>query len=364
MVDLFDASPATGWREHEHGDDRGMPPARSRAPTLRDVARLADIAPITASRILNGNPSGTSIAEETRRRVERIAGELGYKPHASARAMRQQRTRQIGVVVANDPQNPLTNLPAYEYILGLNSGLEPLGLVLSLVRRTEVDNHLADQRAFAEQMFDAFVVVSHLGAADTARLLAGRVPVVWLDANHYGRLGCLRRDEVAAGRAAAGLLVARGRREVIWLYRPKPESEHYSHGQRLEGARAACRAAGVTFTIREMPAEFIADPTFGPQLLAEVGNPQTGLLASDPQITRWVLFQLAQAGVVPGRDVGFVSCDSDHAINAFWPGLSRVAVAREPLGRQAATYVASALTAGTLPASHIITSPVVAGDTA
>ena len=337
---------------------------RNRAPTLRDVARLAEIAPITASRILNGNPSGTPIAEETRKRVERIAGELGYKPHASARAMRQQRTRQIGVVLANDPDHPLTNLPAYEYILGLNAGLEPLGLILSLVRRTEVDGHLDRLRAFEEQMFDAFVVISHLGKADTTRLLAGRVPTVWLDTNHNGKTGCLRRDEVAAGRAGAELLIARGRKRVVWLQRQDAEQVHYSHFDREAGARAACHEADVTFSAHQLGPYFGIDEAASAELVRELANPEVGLLAGDPQLTRWALYRLARAGLVPGRDVGLATCDSDHAINGIWHGLSRVAVDRASLGRQAAEFVASALADGVMPASISIISQIIPGETA
>ena len=342
-----------------------MSPPSNRAPTLRDIARLAGIAPITASRILNGNPSGTPIAGETRLRVERIAGELGYQPDATARAMRQRRTQQVGVVVANDPDNPLTNLAAYEYILGLNAGLEPLGLVLSLVRRSDVDGlHPERIRAFEERMFDAFVVISHLSPADTARLRGGRAKVVWLDTNLDEPTGCLRRDEREAGRAAAGLLLARGRTRILWPQRHAYEQSHYSHHEREAGAREACAAAGTAFTPFQLGRDFALADADTSRFLRAVEDPAVGLLLSDPQLTRWALYRLTMDGLVPGRDVGLASCDSDHPINLLWPGLSRVAVQREALGRQAAAMVAAYIAGGPPPASATVRSTVVAGDTA
>ena len=336
----------------------------SHAPTLRDIARLAGIAPITASRILNGNPSNTPIAGETRQRVERIARELGYQPDATARAMRQRRTQQVGVVVANDPDNPLTNLAAYEYILGINAGLEPLGLVVSLVRRSDVEGHPERIRAFEERMFDAFIVISHLSSSDITRLRGGRSRVVWLDTNQDDAVGCLRRDEHAAGRSAAGLLIDHGRRRILWPQRHAYELSHYSHHGREAGARAACRDAGVEFVPFQLERDFVLAKADASRFLRVVADPAVGLLLSDPQLTRWALYRLALAGLVPGRDLGLASCDSDHPINLLWPGLSRVEVQREALGRQAAAMVASYITDGTAPPSVTVRSAFVTGETA
>ena len=342
--------------------DRG--PVNHRAPTLRDIAQLAGIAQITASRILNGNPSGTPIAEETRKRVERIASELGYQPHASARAMRQSRTQQVGVVVANDPQNPLTNLPAYEYILGINAGLEPLGLVVSLVRRSDVDGHPERIRAFEERMFDAFVVISHLTRSDTARLRASRARVVWLDTDQDDPTGCLRRDERAAGEQAAGLLIARGRKRVLWPQRHTDEQAHYSHHEREAGARAACAAAGVDFVPLRLGKDFAFADSEMARFRKAASDPASGLLLCDPQLTRWALYQLAMAGLVPGRDLGVASCDCDHTLDLLWSGLSRIRVHREELGRRAAAMVAAAIAGNALPPSELVQPTVIAGTTA
>lgn len=333
----------------------------TRAPTLRDIAREAGIAQITASRILNGNPSGTPIASSTRERVEQIARTLGYQPHAAARIMRQRHTAQVGVVVANDPSNPLTNLAAYEYILGINAGLDHLGIVVSLVRRREVEGERI--RAFDERMFDALVVISHLSPADIERLRGSRSRVVWLDTNQDEAVGCLRRDEYAAGRAAAELLIARGRTQIWWLRRVLEERPHYSVAAREAGARDACAAAQVAFTPFPLAHDFASDAVVVERLLS-TATAADGLLVGEPQVTRWVLYHLALRGLVPGRDVGLACCDGDYQLNLPCPGLSRVAVNREALGREAAAMVTQFIDQGTAPPSILVRSPVVTGETA
>lgn len=71
--------------------------ARTR-PTQADVARLAQVSTSTVSYLLSGKESRKkSFPEETRRRVEEAAAELGYVINHRARALRRQRSEIIGV---------------------------------------------------------------------------------------------------------------------------------------------------------------------------------------------------------------------------------------------------------------------------
>ena len=70
--------------------------SRIRTPiTLDDVARLADVSPITVSRALHGG----SVAVATRERVLAAAAQLGYLPNLLARGLVQNRTSTVGMVI-------------------------------------------------------------------------------------------------------------------------------------------------------------------------------------------------------------------------------------------------------------------------
>jgi LacI family transcriptional regulator len=72
-----------------------------RRVTSRDVAERAGVSQTTVSLVLNDR-GGTSIPEETRRRVHAVAAGLGYHPHASARALAKGRTDVLGIVIADE----------------------------------------------------------------------------------------------------------------------------------------------------------------------------------------------------------------------------------------------------------------------
>ena len=69
-----------------------------RAPTIRDVARLANVAIGTASKALNKNGR---LSKETRERVMRIAGEIGYRPNDLAQSLHRSKSMTVGII-SND----------------------------------------------------------------------------------------------------------------------------------------------------------------------------------------------------------------------------------------------------------------------
>jgi LacI family transcriptional regulator len=74
-----------------------MPRQFSKRPTIIDVARVAGVSYQTVSRVINSKPD---VSNETRKRVEAVVQELGYKPSVIARSLIQQRSYTIGVVTA------------------------------------------------------------------------------------------------------------------------------------------------------------------------------------------------------------------------------------------------------------------------
>jgi len=63
-------------------------------PTVEDVARVAGVSRQTVSNVIN---TPGIVKETTRARVQHAITELGYRPHASARRLRTQKSSTIGI---------------------------------------------------------------------------------------------------------------------------------------------------------------------------------------------------------------------------------------------------------------------------
>lgn len=74
--------------------------------TIKDVAKEANVATSTVSRVLSNNPK---ISEKTKEKVHEAIKKLNYKPNAIARSLANNRTRILGVVLPEDADDILNN---------------------------------------------------------------------------------------------------------------------------------------------------------------------------------------------------------------------------------------------------------------
>src|SRR5215203_3503284 len=79
--------------------------SKGRSPTMGDVARLAGVSPTTVSFVLN-DVAGSGISQATSTRVRTSARELRYRPNATARLLRTNRSYAIGFVTDEIASTP------------------------------------------------------------------------------------------------------------------------------------------------------------------------------------------------------------------------------------------------------------------
>ena len=69
--------------------------------SMRDIAERCKVSVATVSKALNHH---SDISEETRKRIQKAADEMGYYPNSAARALKTHRSYNIGVLL-NDKAN-------------------------------------------------------------------------------------------------------------------------------------------------------------------------------------------------------------------------------------------------------------------
>ncbi|HEV7300642.1 MAG TPA: LacI family DNA-binding transcriptional regulator [Tepidisphaeraceae bacterium] len=302
--------------------------------TLKEIAIRAGVSVPTVSQVLNGNAATARISAACAAKVEMIAAELNFHPNASARAIRLQATRQIGVLLRNAPGHRLTNAAAFEFILGINERLEETGYVLSIVRFGDIsDDSRPGSRVFRERLLDGLIITDRL-PPDVYAQAERHVPAcVWLDTNIWRDQWCIRRDELQAGRLAAQTIVNLGYRRATYIGVAPEANIHYSHSERFTGAMEVLRAADVEVT----------EVCVGPHHAAKLGamvephlRKDTAIIASTVPLARRVQYVSIGMRLCPGWDYGLVCCDDANQIVEQWPTLSRASFERFAIGKMAA----------------------------
>jgi LacI family transcriptional regulator len=71
---------------------------KSKVPTIKEIAKIANVSAMTVSRALNNNPR---VREKTRKKIQTIAKQLGYRPNRIARSLVSKRSQLISLIVAD-----------------------------------------------------------------------------------------------------------------------------------------------------------------------------------------------------------------------------------------------------------------------
>jgi DNA-binding LacI/PurR family transcriptional regulator len=88
------------------------------AVTIKDVAKLANVAPSTVSRVIANNPR---ISEQTKIKVREAMKYLGYHPNVIARSLANRSSHSIGIIMPSSAEKALLNPFFPEVIRGIST---------------------------------------------------------------------------------------------------------------------------------------------------------------------------------------------------------------------------------------------------
>jgi DNA-binding LacI/PurR family transcriptional regulator len=105
------------------------------APTIDELAQLSGVSRATVSRVINGG----SVSARTRRRVEHVMGETGYRPNRAARTLATGRSGIVGLVMHVDSHRLFRDAYFGQLLQGISDELADLatGMMLWLGNRTK-----------------------------------------------------------------------------------------------------------------------------------------------------------------------------------------------------------------------------------
>jgi LacI family transcriptional regulator len=224
--------------------------------TIKDIARHTGLSIPTIGNVLG--QSGARYSAQTRARVMKAAQELGYRPNASARAMRRGRIGCAALVLSRSHQQTHSYIPA-----GLLDGIDDeltrhdMHLTISRLSDEELSEANCLPKVLREYMADGMIVnyTHDIPPAMLDAIHAHHTPAVWLNAKLAK--DCVYPDDFNAANRATAELIRLGHRRIALLHLLSPRvysgtfddnrsRQHYSVFDRADGFRAAMAEAGLT----------------------------------------------------------------------------------------------------------------------
>ncbi len=321
--------------------------SKARAPSIRDVARLAGVSHQTVSRVLNDHPS---IREATKARVLAVMGELQYRPNRAARALVKGRSRTIGVLSASSAQyGPASSIAA------IQDAARDAGYYVNTANLTTVDRESIEAALdhLLYQSVEGIVVIApQVRVFDVLSQLSIDVPFVTMQST--GRLDdhALSVDQIGGARLATRHLIELGHRSIYHLAGPQDWIEAEA---RMRGFLEEMGAMDVP-TTAPILGDWTADfGYFAGRELLRIRD-FTAIFSSNDQMALGLMHAISDAGLnIPG-DISVVGFDDIPESAHFWPPLTTVRQDFKELGRRCIALLLGEI-AGGAPGYHSTIEP-------
>ncbi|MGA2890349.1 MAG: LacI family DNA-binding transcriptional regulator [Terracidiphilus sp.] len=211
----------------------------TRQPSIKDIARLANVSHPTVSRALQNSPL---VNPRTAEKIRKIADETGYRASAVARSLVTRRTRTIGLVVTTTT-DPFTS----EVFSGIERVAHDRGYCVFLAEsNADPERERKVVQNFAERRVDGIIVTSsRVGALYLPLLSELMVPIVLLNDQHPGAfVHSVMIGNLEGSRAAASHLAGLGHRRIAYV---GDKLGYQSDAERFAGYSEALDTAGIPF---------------------------------------------------------------------------------------------------------------------
>ncbi|MDD0816648.1 LacI family DNA-binding transcriptional regulator [Curvibacter sp. HBC28] len=206
--------------------------------SIQDVARAAGVSVATVSRAFN---QPEQVAPDTRRHIEQTAQTLGYLPNASARTLRTQRSRVLGVVLPT-----LVNPVFAECLQGMAEAAAQAGYALMpLTTHYELEREeQAVSRLLAANVDGLVLVVSNPSQSSALQRLRARALPYVLAYHQHPDHPCVGVDGEQAVADLVARLVALGHHRITMVSGQRHASDRAE--QRCRGYQRGMADAGLS----------------------------------------------------------------------------------------------------------------------
>lgn len=280
-------------------------------PSVRDVAKQANVSVGTVSNVLN-RPQ--QVSEEMRQKVRKAIDMLGFIPSSNNRSSIKEQPI-IGLVL------PLSNNPFYEELAqGIEDSVSKTGLRV-LIGYSREDSAIEMQ--LLNSMVDAGfkgIIMTPVGARNQVfeRFIEKNVRVGFISQTDDHIEQCsVSIDQVRGGFIGIEYLASLGHRKVLWVSGPE---HHHQSNQRFVGVTQAAQEFEIEVIAMSSPSlDFLSGEHIAPTILGQGTLPDAIFCANDA-LALGIMNYFYKTGLKVPEDVSVLGYDNvSYAESALVP---------------------------------------------
>lgn len=183
--------------------------------SIKDVSARCGVSVATVSKALNNH---SDIAEATKENIRRIAKEMGYFPNSSARALKTNRTYNLGVLFVDEAQSGLTHEYFANVLDSFKVEAERSGYDITFINKHTGHKNMSYYEHSKYRGVDGVVIACiDFSDPDVVELINGDLPVVTIDHVFDNRTAIIS-DNIKGMRDLITYIYEMGHRKIAYIH--------------------------------------------------------------------------------------------------------------------------------------------------
>jgi DNA-binding LacI/PurR family transcriptional regulator len=300
--------------------------------SIKDIAQACGVSTATVSKALNNRED---VNPATRERVQETAKQLGYLPNAMARALKTNRTYNIGVLMVDKADSGLKHFFFASVLDSFKVAMERSGYDLTFIS-SQIGSQTFSyyEHCMYRNVDGVFAACVDFASPGVQTLLKSSLPVVSIDYVEQSNYA-VTSDNAQGIQDAAEYAIGRGHKRIAFIYGDPSQVtdarlnafEETMKKHHLETDQNLILAG------KYLHAELAYKLT--QQLLAETDRP-TCIFYPDDICAVAGMTAIRDAGLTPGREVSVIGYDGHPVLRMMGPLLTTVQQDTETIGIRAA----------------------------
>ena len=301
--------------------------------SLKTIAERCGVSTATVSKALNDHKD---ISEATRKRVRQVADELGYFPNAAARALKTNRSYNIGVLFEEEAGRGLT----HEYFSGVLNGLkkqaEKLGYDITFINTCFENRKMSYYEHCRYRNFEGVAIVcADFNEPDVVELMNSELPVVTIDYVHHN-CTAVTSNNIQGIEELVKYIYSQGHRKIAYI--------HGQEGSTVTRDRLASFYRAVDELGLELPENYIRTANYleiqgaaeQTKELLNLPNPPSCIIYPDDTSLIGGRNVIIKRGMKIPQDISVAGYDGTMMSQLLYPKLTTISQNTELIGEEAA----------------------------
>lgn len=301
--------------------------------SIKDIAKICGVSVATVSKALNDK---ADISEETKQHIKQVAKRMGYVPQYYARAIRTNKSYNIGVLFMDDAMCGLTHDYFSHILNSFKVTAENKGYDITFINSNQKHSR---HKTYLEHcryrgLDGVMIACINFDDKDVDALIRSDIPVVTVD-RQYDDVISVLSDNTNGMETLVEYIISQGHQRIAYL----SGEDSAVTNQRITSYRKSLEKHGLPFVedyhIRTEYRNLAAAQKYTKQLLS-LPTPPTCIIYQDDYSAVGGLALIREMGLSVPEDISVAGYDDIFIAEQLRPRLTTVHQDTEVMGRIAA----------------------------